>query len=437
MAVKELNMSVRSSDATSKVFDFAASAADIKTVTGNVARELANYVSIPGFRKGRAPEAMVIKRYESDVKNEIMRKLISIAFTQIEEDKELDILNCTLAEPPAELVIGKDFSFALRADLAPEFSLPDYKAFKFDTAEAVITDAELEEKVEYYRNMYGSYADATGSAIADDMLEVSYTSDFALPEGASQGLARTVASDDNYIWLNEPESIPGAVKALIGAEPNKEYSFTAEFPADWRDAELAGKSVKYTVQVKGIKRREPATVESLCEKLQVKDITEFKDMLRTNTIREAEQKRRSEMMDNVYTELDSKIATFELNPEYVAAEAEKELRNIASSVVKTEEDAEKFKADIEKHKEDAKKQAEIRLRKMLIVRKIAKIEDIYVSDDELNAQLEMMSQYYGYKPADFSRMIDENGTREDLRADLLAAKVFNKLADYAEGGEKK
>lgn len=186
MAVKELKMEVRNSGATFKEFAFSVSADELKQVTNSVAAELANYVSIPGFRKGKAPAAMVIKKYNSDVKNEVMRKLIALAFSQIEADKNLDILNCSLAEPPQEFELDKDFQFVLKAQIAPEISLPDYKEIKVDVAAAAVTDEEVNEKVEYYRNMYGTYAEVEGPAVADDMLKVSYTSDFVLPENPPQ-----------------------------------------------------------------------------------------------------------------------------------------------------------------------------------------------------------------------------------------------------------
>lgn len=432
MAVKELKMSVRNSGATFKEFAFSVSADELKQVTNSVAAELANYVSIPGFRRGKAPAAMVVKKYNGDVKNEVMRKLIALAFSQIEADKNLDILNCSLAEPPQEFELDKDFQFVLKAQLAPEISLPDYKAIKVDAAAAAVTDEEVNEKVNYYRNMYGTYAEVEGPAVADDMLKVSYTSDFVLPENPPQGLTRTVASDDNYLWLNEPELIPGSIKALTGAEVGKEYSFAAQFPTEWRDADLAGKTVNYNVKVHGIQRRSPVSEEELCKRMQAENIDALKDMFRTVSLREAENKRHNEIVEKVYNELDSKVPEFELPEEILEAETDKELRQIINQTVKSEADAEEFKKDMENQRAKAKDLAKIKLRKMLILRNIAKLEDISVANEELEAQISIMSRYYGYKEDEFKRMIEQNGSLEDLRGDMLMSKVLDKLAQYAD-----
>lgn len=432
MAIKELKMNVRESSETTKVFEFTASESEMKSVTKSVAAQLSNYVSIPGFRKGKAPVGMIVKRHESDVKNEALRSLIAVAFDQLEADKSLDILNCTLAEPPQEFDLNKEFTFALKAILAPSFELPAYKEFKCDVPAIEISDDQVEERITYYRAMYGNYAEVEGPAAAEDMLKVSYTSDFELAEDAPAGLERLVKSDDNFLWLNEPEFIPGVVAALTGAEIGKEYSFTANFPEDWRDAELAGKAVNYIIKVAGIQRREPVTEEELCEKMQSGSVEELKNFFRENAKREAEVTRRGEIVEQAYNSIDSQIPAFELPAEVLEQEVEKELRGMINQSVKSEEEAEAFRADMDTHRAAAKEVAEPRLRKMLILRKIALIEDIDVTDAELNAQISMMARYYGYKEDEFRKLIERNGSIEDLRNDILSNKVLDSLATYAD-----
>ena len=279
--------------------------------------------------------------------------------------------------------------------------------------------------------MYGNYAEVTGPAVADDMLKVSYTSDFELPADAPAALSRAVASDDNYLWLNEPEQIPGATAALTGAEVGKEYTFDAAYPADWREAALAGKTVKYTVKVHGIQRRAPLADAELCAKMQAENIDALKENIRTNSLREAEMKRHSEIVDKVYNELDSKVSEFELPADLLASETEKELREIAARQVKTDDDAEKFKTELENHKTQAEAMARLNLRKELILRKVANMENITVEDSELDAQIAVMSRYYGYKEDEFRKLLSRNGSIENLRNNILMNKTLDKIAEYA------
>ncbi len=431
MALKELKMTVSDAGNNQKKFTFEVDADQMKKTAAGVAAELSGYVAIPGFRKGHAPAAIVLKRYEGDVKNEVLRKLVSVAFDQIAADKSLDVLNCTLAEPPETFELNAALVFGLKAILAPEIVLPDYKSFKIEAEAAAVTDEQVEERLSYFRNMYGNYAEVTGPAVADDMLKVSYTSDFELPADAPAALSRAVASDDNYLWLNEPEQIPGATAALTGAEVGKEYTFDAAYPADWREAALAGKTVKYTVKVHGIQRRAPLADAELCAKMQAENIDALKENIRTNSLREAEMKRHSEIVDKVYNELDSKVSEFELPADLLASETEKELREIAARQVKTDDDAEKFKTELENHKTQAEAMARLNLRKELILRKVANMENITVEDSELDAQIAVMSRYYGYKEDEFRKLLSRNGSIENLRNNILMNKTLDKIAEYA------
>ena len=94
-----------------------------------------------------------------------------------------------------------------------------------------MTDEQIDERVKFYRTMYGNYAEVAGPAQKDDMLKVSYKSDFVLPEDASAALKRQVEAENTFLWLSDPETIPGCTAALTGAETGKEYTFKAEYPA--------------------------------------------------------------------------------------------------------------------------------------------------------------------------------------------------------------
>lgn len=263
------------------------------------------------------------------------------------------------------------------------------------------------------------------------MLKVSYKSDFPLPEDASPALKRQLEAESTFLWLSDPETIPGCTAALTGAEVGKEYTIKAEYPADYREAALAGKTVNYTVKVEGIQRRVELTDQELAEKARVKTIEEFRDMLRKAMEQENQSKQRSAVIEKVYAEIDKAIPEFELPPSVLASEVQKELQKIARETVKSEEDAEKFKAGLEEHKKAAEEPAKKALRRTFILRKIAKAEEIKLEQGEVDAQLREMSRYYGYKEKEFRDMLEKNGGMDDLQLDILSNKVLNHLADMA------
>ena len=398
--VDSIQMEVRSTQPCRKEFDFTVPADVVKGETANTLREIAAQVSLPGFRPGKAPVGLIRSKFENELKDELQRKLIYAAFELAGKDEANDIVTCG--------VEGK-----------PEL--------KFDA----VTDEQVEERVKFYRSAYGNYTEVEGPAQAEDMLKVNYKSDFAAPEDASAAVKRQLEAENTFLWLSEPETIPGCIAALTGAKKDGEYTFEAAYPADYREAALAGKTIKYTVKVLGIQRRNELNDEQLAEKARVKSIEEFRDMLRKAMEQENAAKNHNEVIDAVYKKLSDMVEEFELPPNVLQAEVQKELQKIARDTVKSEEDAEKFKKEIDAHRAEAEKAARAALRKTFLLRKIARLEKITLDQKEVDAQLRDMSRYYGYKEKEFRDMLEKNGGMDDLQLDLINAKVLNQLAEAA------
>ena len=159
----------------------------------------------------------------------------------------------------------------------------------------------------------------------------------------------------------------------------------------------------------------------------MKSLDELREMIRKDLAAEAEAHRRSEANEAVYKKLDEAAGDFELPKGLLDAEIQKELQKIARETVRSEADADKFKAELDTHKAEAEKAARPALRRMLILRKLAQLEEIAVSDAELNAQIAGMSHYYGYKPKALSDRLRKSGAIEDLRFDIMSAKALDKL----------
>ena len=304
----------------------------------------------------------------------------------------------------------KNAAYSLRKQLAAQRGLPAYLVF---------SDATLRDMA------------CKRPGTLEDMLKVNYKSDFAAPEDASAAVKRQLEAENTFLWLSEPETIPGSIAALTGAKKDEEYTFDAAYPADYREAALAGKTIKYTVKVLGIQRRSTLNDEELAEKARVKSIEEFRDMLRKAMEQENAAKNHNEVLDAVYKKLSDMAGEFELPPNVLQAEIQKELQKIARDTVKSEEDAEKFKKEIDAHRAEAEKAARAALRKTFLLRKIARLEKITLDQKEVDAQLRDMSRYYGYKEKEFRDMLEKNGGMDDLQLDLMNAKVLNLLAEAA------
>lgn len=423
-----LDLAVREDGALCRICDFTVAADQMKAETSIAAKAFANYVAVPGFRRGKAPEAMIVKRFENDLKDELKRRFMAAAFERLSDGEKMEVVYCRMPEESA-LELGKEYKFTLRIDLAPQIADFEYKGLEVDVPAAEIDEKELNDRVEQYRKMYAEFAEISEPAAKEDMLKVDYTSDFVLPEDASASLSRQVKAEATFLWLAEPEYIPGCVAALTGAEAGKEYTFDSVYPADYREAALAGKTVKYTVKVVNVQRRKDLTDDELAAKLRLDSIDKLREMLKSGLQAEAEGKRREAVRTAVYEKISAAVGEFELPAGLLEAETDEALQRKAQETVKSEADAEEFKKNLEENRAAAKVEASAKLRRELVFRKIAKAENITVTAAEVDREIEMMSRYYRKKPAELRSIMEKNGAIEALQSEILNNKVWNFVAD--------
>ena len=408
-------------------FEFKVTAEQLKAESDRVANAFAGMVQIPGFRAGKAPIALVKTKYAAEIADELRNRIISAAFDMVGEQKDLDVMTLVFKKPVADIDVNADLEFAFEANVAPEINVGDYKSITVEIPKDAVEESALDERVDFYRSMYGSYAAIEEAAKAEDMLKVDYTSDFVPAEDATASVKRQAAATDSFIWLNEPETMPGVIAALTGAEKGKEYTIAATFGDDCGEDALKGKTVNYKVSVLAVQRRKELTDEELLEKIKMDSIDELRKVIRQGLERDSEAKRRQEAAEAVFKKLDEAAGEFDMPPALLDSENAKELQNIARTTVRSEADAEKFKAELDEHKKTAEAAAKVALRRRLILSKLAKLEGLTISDAELNDRITGMSYYYGMKPAEMRTALERNGAIEELRMEMAAEGALEKL----------
>ena len=415
-----------------KEFNFTISADAVKSESTKVLNYIAGMVQIPGFRAGKAPIGMVKSKYAESVEEELRNRIVSGAVAKIEDEKDIEILTLNFKSAPDFKLDGSaDITFTFEANVMPEIAVGDYKAVKVEVPLDAVEESAIDERLDLYRSMYGSYAEVDGPAEAEDMIKASYTSDFVPAEDATAAVKRQAAAEDTFLWLSEPETIPGLIAALTGAEKGKEYTFASTYAEDYREAALAGKTVNYTVKVSAIQRRTKLTDAELVEKFQGESIEKMRELIRKAMEQDNEMKRRNDAAEAVCKKLDETVPEFAFPPALLENEIQKELQKIAREVVKSEEDGEKFKAELDTHKEKAAEAARKELRRNLILREIAKAENITVEAAEIDAQIEGMSRQYGYNAKDLRGLMEKNGALDEFRGNLMSAKALDQLVESA------
>ena len=396
----------------------------------NAAKGVARKAQIPGFRIGKAPLSMVKARYKGYVDEEAGRLLQIAAYDLLSKKaEEMDIISYSKLTPEGTLEEGKEFALKCDFEVAPEFELPDYK--ELGEVAASEDAAKIEEDlIERAKAQYSSFVPITDAAKEGDMLHVSYESDFVLPDDASDSLKRAVKNDSAWIYLIGQEMIPGVNAALTGATIGGEYTFTADFPADWREEGLRGQKVTYKMKVHDGQRREPIEdMAKLAEKMEFKSADELSKFYHDLAVRQAEIMTRSKTMESVQAAILEKAPEFELPKKSLETATDNEFKMLEYAVGQDKDAIEKFNAEKDQHMEEAKKKAAEQLRKNFIMRKIAKIEEVKLSEQEVAQAIQNMAQQTRMEPARLAEILQRTGRLNELEIELLVEKTLGVLAE--------
>ncbi|MEI6054627.1 MAG: trigger factor [Lentisphaerota bacterium] len=401
-----------------------------------MAADFAKHVKMQGFREGKAPIAIVKKTHKKGIEEEMLKELVSTSIRKSMTDSKEDVLTYTFVKDktPA-LNVGSDFSFAVRFNVAPEIQLPEYKGIKVQVEHDLISDETVQKRLEYYKDVYGKLEKVEDVAKEGDTMKVSYTSDAVISADAKESLKRLANSELNYFWINQNNHIPGIDKALTGTKKDDSISCKIDFPADYEETEIAGKSVNYQIKVLEVQRKAPITSdEELATKFALKSIDEVKERIKKQMEKESEgaisYQKKMKVLEVITQNLD-----FPLPPDMLNDMINNELNYIVNNKINQSANKEETTKELQEKKEELMQEAKVgavkRIKNFLLLRKIGKLEDIKVSEEEVEKHIDSMSHYYGYKPEELRKKLVDSGNIEQVFDEVLISKVTDFIADNA------
>jgi trigger factor len=409
----------------------------INAQMNSLAKEYAKYANVPGFRVGKAPASLVKRKYSDKIIEELDSQIQKVVLQKINEDLEEKMVTMpVLVGKEAQIKDDEDYSVLLSFNTEPVIELPEYKGLEIESAEVEFDESSIEAEIDRYREMFADYATIDGAAEEGDMLKVTYSSNLEEIEDAPESYKRYLKAENSWIWLNEPEMMPGVIKALMGVKAGDTKKISIEFGEDFVEPLLDGKSADFSFEIIEVQRRMPLTSdEELCEKLKVESLDVLKEQLLERQKLEAENKARVERSKAAINKIVEQVEIESFPPDMLARDKEFEFRRIADELVKSEDDVPAFKEKQEEHLKAAEDISKDNLRKYFVCSKIAEKEDITISQQEIDRNIQQISQMYGYKPEDLAKQMMQSGDIDKLHMDLLQAKVAAFIVDNAKKDE--
>jgi trigger factor len=398
-----------------------------KAVLGEYVRQ----ARLPGFRPGKAPAALVIKRFSKEIAEELKQKVVTKAYREALEKEKLDVLSVVNVDE-GKIEQGVAAAITVTVDVRPEFTLPDYAGIPTTIAPVDPTEAEIDNIVQALRSERADFKAAERPAAKGDYVKLSY-------EGSVDGAKISEIAGDKQLYAKVPQTweeveganegiIPGLGKLIAGVSKGDKKNVSIVFPANFQPVPaLSGKTAEYALEIQEVRERVlPELDASFFKAHQVDDLEGLRGQVRTNLKVQKEQRNRSAQRTQVTQALADRVQ-FEAPTSLVEAETQSVLRQFIQENMRRGIPAEQFEKDKKELFEGAKKAAAGRVKVQLILAKIAEAEKITVTDRDIDLYIRNEAARSNQRPDKIAKDLAKD--REALRS-VQQSIIFDKSVDF-------
>ena len=408
---------------------------DVKAVDeafDSMTKEFQKQASLPGFRPGKAPRAMVLKKYEADIKDEVKRKLIGDAYRKAVDEKKIDVIG----QPDIEEIQfgpGQPLQFAATIETAPEFQLPDYKGLPAKREAKSVTDADVERALKLLAQQHVQFETVARELQPGDIAVVNYTGTCdGKPITEIAPTAKGLAEQKNF-WVDVGSEtfLPGFADQLIGAKAGDKRTVNTDFPANFATKELAGKKGVFEVELAEVKQKLlPAIDDAFAKKYGAENLEKLHAGVRRDLENELAFSQSKTIRNQIVRGLLDRV-NFDL-PETAVAH---ETRNVVYDIVRENSQRGVAREAIEKQKDEiysaATRSAKERVKLAFLVQRIAEKENIRVSQEDVLRRAQTLAAMYQIPPEKFLKDLQKRNGVMELYDQVAHEKVLAFLEQNA------
>jgi len=396
-----------------------------------IANSFARFAKIPGYRPGKAPRAVIDKRFRKEIQEELTKKLVSKSYHEAIEQEQLRVASLTNIE---DIQFGEDKSMRFRATVvtAPEFELPNYKNIPVELPDTKISDAEVEEALERLRDQSADFVDVPGRGLQmGDFAVLDFEGSVdskPISELAPQASKNLQGGKKFWLHLAADNFLPKFCEQLVGQMPGETRLVIVHFPDDFPSKELAGKKADYAVTLREIKEKVlPAVDDALAAKVVPgKTLVDLRHMIEHDVEHakehDAERAKESQIVKYLHEQIQ-----FELPPALLQNETR---RALAELVQRNRERGVTDEMLKEKEKElidGAAGLAANRLKTNFILNRIAEHEKIQVTKEDVDLRIKQEAARYDISPEKMRKELQQKNALDDIAEQILLGKTLDFL----------
>ena len=393
-----------------------------------------NKITIPGFRKGKAPKAMIEKMYGKEIFFEdAANEVIPDAYDKAYEECGEDIVSTPKIDV-VQLEAGKPFIFSAEVALKPEVTLGKYKGVKVEKIDTAVSDEDVDKAVEEERERNARSIAVTDRPVKD---KDDIILDF---EGFVDGVAFNGGKGENYpLTIGSGQFIPGFEDQLIGKEIGTECEVNVTFPEDYQAEELKGKAAVFKCTVKEIKEKQLPDLddEFASEVSEFDTLDEYKADVRKNLEDKKQAEAKNAKEDAVIKAIieDAKMDIPEAMIETQKRQMLEEFaQRIQSQGLNFSQYMQFTGMTAEQMMEQVAPQAMDRIQSRLVLEAVAKAENLTATDEDFDKEVDKLAESYKMEKDKVVEMIGEEGKKQ-LLEDIAVSKAVEFVTENAKEGK--
>ena len=385
-------------------------------------------ISVPGFRKGKVPRAMIEKMYGAeifyeDAANELMQQTYPSAI----DESGVDIVSRPTVDV-VQIEKGKPFIYTAEVATRPEVTLGKYMGVTVTKIDTSVTDEEVEAELENQRNTNARTVTVTDRPVKEGDTAVI---DF---EGFVDGVAFDGGKAENHsLEIGSHTFIDTFEDQLVGKNAGDEVEVNVTFPEQYQAADLAGKPAVFKVKINEIKAKElPELNDEFAQDVAgVDTLAEYKEELKKNLTEKKENEAKKTKEDEAIQKIIDK-SKMDLPEAMIDTQCETMVNEFAQRIAQSGLSMDQYLQfsgmTVDQLKEQVRPEAETRIKSSLVLEQIAKEENIEVSDEDIDAEIEKMAKAYGME-ADKLKEYMGDSEKESMKRDLAITKAVDLIME--------
>ena len=431
-----MNVDIKDAGVARKIATVNFDSDEVSKHESKVCQELGKLVSIPGFRKGKAPANVIRKKYAKELREELNRKVSTAAYEAVLEQKDIKIYS-VLKVDAGELEPSQSASVEVTVDIEPEFDLPKYKEFELTIEPTEVKEEDITKELDAIREQRASFDVVERAADKGDYVKCSYegTLDGAsvaelIPEKPMYGKqANTWEEAGNQTGMG----VDAIADGVLGMSTGDKKELNADFSKDFEVKALAGKSVTYQLEVHEVREKKAPELddEEFLKSLKIESVDELKEkvteQIKIRKEQENENLKRKQITQNI---LD--LEDFPLPQQAVEEEAKAIFQNRIQQASRQGVNPEEIEKNRDEWWNESQTQGQSRVKLTLVLSKIAEEEKVTVEKEDLAQAATREAMMRREDPTKFIKELSQDRARLNrLREDIVYDKTLIKISQLS------